>query len=75
MASYYLIRNLPRHIVVEYYKLKSFASKTQRTSSSIGFTYKAIYHDVIPIFAKVKGQFLNMKEKYKAETAVTPNST
>ena len=45
MASYYLIRKLPRHIAVEYYKLKSLSSKIQRTSSSIGFIYKAIFHE------------------------------
>ena len=67
MASYYLIRKLPRHMAVEYYKLKSLSSKIQRTSSSIGFIYKAIFHEVIPTFAKVKGQFVNVKDKYKAE--------
>ena len=70
MASYYLIRKLPRHIVGEYYKLRSLSSKIQRTSSSIGFIYKAIYHEVTPTFAKVKGQFVNMKDKYKAEKSI-----
>ena len=70
MASYYLIRKLSRYIVVEYCKLKSLSSKIQRMSSSIGFIYKAIYHEVIPTFAKVKGQFVNMKDKYKAENSI-----
>ena len=67
---HYLIRKLPRDIVVEYCKLKSLSSKIQRTSSSVGFIYKAIYHEVIPTFAKVKGQFVNMKDKYKAEKSI-----
>ena len=53
MASYYLIRKLPRHIAVEYHKLKSLSSKIQRTSSSIGFIYKTIFHEVRPTFARV----------------------
>ena len=52
MALYYLIRKLTRHIVGEYYKLKSLSSKIQRTSSSIGFIYKAIYHEVTPAFCQ-----------------------
>ena len=39
-------------------------------SSSIGFIYKAIYHGVTPTFAKVKGQFVNMKDKYKVEKSI-----
>ena len=70
MVSYYLIRKLPRHITVEYYKLKSLSSKIQRTSSSIGSIYKAIYHEVIPTFTKVKGHFVNMKDKYKAGKSI-----
>ena len=70
MVSYYLIRKLPRHITVEYYKLKSLSSKIQRTSSSIGFIYKAINHEIIPTFTKVKGHFVNMKDKYKAEKSI-----
>ena len=70
MASYYLIRKLPRHIAVEYYKSKSLSSKIQRTSSSIGFICKVLFQEVIPTFAKVKGQFVNKKEKYKAEKSI-----
>ena len=36
----------------------------------IGFIYKAIFHEVIPTFAKIKGQFFNMKDKYKAEKSI-----
>ena len=37
---------------------------------SIGFIYKAIFHEVIPTFAKVKGQFINKKDKYKARKSI-----
>ena len=57
-------------ITIKYYKLKSLSSKIQRTSSSIGFIQKPIFHEVIPTFAKVKGQFINMKDKYKAEKSI-----
>ena len=70
MASYYLIRKLPRHIAVEYYKLKSSSSKIRRTSSSIGFIYKAIFYEIIPTFAKVKGKFVNKEDKSKAEKSI-----
>ena len=70
MASYYLIRKLPRHITIEYYKLKWLSSKIQRTSSSVGFIHKAIYHEIIPTFAKVNGQFVYIKDKYKAEKII-----
>ena len=70
MASYHLTKKLPRHIAVEYYKLKSLWNKIERTSSSIGFIYKAIFHEVIPTVVKVNGQFVNMKDKYKAENSI-----
>ena len=70
MVLYYLIKKLPTHIAVEYDKLKSLSSKIQRTSSSIGSIYKAIYHDVIPAFAKFIGQFVNMKDKYKTKKSL-----
>ena len=37
---------------------------------SIGFIYKAIFHEVIPTFVKIKGQFFNMKDNYKAEKSI-----
>ena len=70
MESYYLIRKLPRDIAVEYYKLKSLSSKIQRTSSSIRFICKAIFQELRSTFAKVKGQFINKKDKYKAEKSI-----
>ena len=70
MESYYLIRKLPRDIAVEYFKLKSLSSKIQRTSSSIRFICKAIFQELISTFAKVKGQFINKKDKYKAEKSI-----
>ena len=70
MTLYYLIGKFSRHIAAEYYKLKSLSSKTQRTSPSKGFIYKAIFHEVIPTFAKVKGQFVNNKEKYTVRKSI-----
>ena len=37
MANFDFINLLPRHVAVNYLKLKSYTSKIQRTASSIGF--------------------------------------
>ena len=60
------MNTLPRHIATDYYKLKSLSSKIQKTASSIGFIQHALFHKVTPTFAKVRGQFLNYKDRYNA---------
>ena len=36
----------------------------------MGFIYKAINHEVIPTFTKIKGQFVNMNDKCKVEISI-----
>ena len=59
--------HLPRHIAVHYWKLKSITAKIYEATSSIGFIKKRIYHEVISTFAKVNGQFINKRDKWKCE--------
>ena len=43
MANFDSINLLPRHVAVNYLKLKSDTSKVQKTASSIGFICKSIF--------------------------------
>ena len=47
--------------------MKKILSKLHKSSSSTAFTRKALYKNVMPTFAKVKGQFLNGNVKLNAE--------
>ena len=38
---------------------------------SIAFIEKALYYEVTPTFAKVKGQFINLKDQRSAEKKVS----
>ena len=67
MANTNLFNLLPRHIAADYSKLKSITSKLQRTASSIAFIKKALHHNLAPTFAKAQGQFVNNKDKTRAE--------
>ena len=67
MENFHFINLLPRHVAVNYLKLKSYTRKIQRTSSSIGFTRKSVHNNIVPTFAKVKGQFIDSKDQIKAE--------
>ena len=70
MANFDFINLLPRHVAVNYLKLKSYTSKIQRTASSIGFIRKSLHISIVPTFAKVKGQFIESKDQIKAEEGV-----
>ena len=50
--------------------LKSVTSKIKRTTMSIAFIEKALYYEVTPTFAKVKGQFINLKDQRSTEKKV-----
>ena len=39
----------------------------KKTAGSIGFIRKALCHEMTPKFAQVQGNFINKKNKYKAE--------
>ena len=66
MTDISFIKLLPRQIAKHYTKLKSVTSKIQRTKSSIAFIQKTLYYKVTLTFAKVKGQFINLKDQRSA---------
>ena len=71
LADISFIKLLPRQIAKHYIRLKSVTSKIQRTIKSIAFIQKALCYEVIPTFAKVKGQFINLKDQRSAEKKVS----
>ena len=66
MANLSIINILPNRVVDIYIKLKSITSKLLNTSASIAFIKKALFVDVIPKFAMVKGQFINETDSLTA---------
>ena len=59
MANLLLINFLRKRVAVISIKLQNTIEKLHNTASSITFTKKALFVNVIAVFAKVKGQFLN----------------
>ena len=70
MANLFTNKKLPKRIAVIYKDLGNVTSKLHRTAGSIGFIKKALYHEVIPKFARVNGNFINKNEQYKSERSV-----
>ena len=66
----FLLDILPRRYTTLFNKLKSLTSKLQRTASSIAFNKQSLFHGVIPTFAKVKGQFLNERDRWKSSEII-----
>ena len=61
------INKLPRQIADKFTELRLLTSKLQKKAASIGFINKCIRNDIIPTFAKLKGQFIKDDDKFKAE--------
>ena len=70
MANFAFINLLPRHVAVNYVKLKSYTSKIQRTAWSIGFMSKSLHNSIMPTLQKLKGQFVESKDQIPAEEGV-----
>ena len=66
MANLSIINILPNRVADIYIKSKSITSKLHNTSASIAFIKKALFVDVIPKFAMVKGQFINETDSLTA---------
>ena len=58
-----LLDILPRWYTTLINKLKSLTWKLQRTASTISFIKQSLLHRVMPMFAKMKGQFLNERDR------------
>ena len=69
MANFSIIKYLPKHIALKKKDLSNVASRIQKKkpAGSIGFIKKALCHEITPKYAQVQGNFINRKNKYKAE--------
>ena len=65
-----LLDILPRQYTTLFNKLKSLTSKLRKTVSSISFIEQSLFHGVIPTFAKVKGQFLYERDRWKSSKVI-----
>ena len=61
---------LPRRYTTLFNKLKLLTSKLKRTASSIVSIEQSLFHGVIPTFVKVKGQFLNERDRWKSREVI-----
>ena len=50
--------------------MKNITSKLHRAAGSIGFIKKAIHHEATAKFAQVKGNFINVNDRYKSEKCI-----
>lgn len=53
MASCDLTKLPPRHAAVNYFELRSYANKIQRTASDIGLMHKSLHRNILLTFGKV----------------------
>ena len=67
MANLSNIITIPKRIADIYNKLYKETSKLHKTSASIGFIKKALYHQVCPKFAQIKAQYINKEDQEQAE--------
>ena len=71
MANSSIIKRLPKwYCRTIQRKLKNITSKLHRTAGSIGFLKKALHHEVTAKFAQVKGNFINVDDRYKSEKCI-----
>ena len=71
MANSSIIKRLPKwYCRTIQRKLKNITSKLHRTAGSIGFLKKALHHEVTAKFAQVKGNFINVNDRYKLEKCI-----
>ena len=60
IANLSILKRLPKRITKLYKELKNMASKVHRTAGSISFKKTVLHHEVIPKFAQVKINFINV---------------
>ena len=70
MANLSKPKFFPRRVAVDFNNLIRVTSKVQKRAASIGFVKKALYREVAPKFALVKGQFKTEKDNWKCEQKV-----
>ena len=70
MANFFTNKKLPKRIAVIYKDLRNVTSKLHRTAESISFIKRALYHEIIPKFARVNANFINKQDQYKSERSI-----
>ena len=70
MANLSIVKLLPKRVAELYKELKNITSKLHRTSGSIGFIKNALHNEVTPKFARVKGNFININDRFKSEKSI-----
>ena len=70
MANLSIVKLLPKRGAELYKELKNITSILHRTSGSIGFIKKALHNEVTPKFAQVKGNFININDRFKSEKSI-----
>ena len=70
MVNLSIVKLLPKRVAELYKELKNITLKLHRTSGSIGFIKKALHHEVTPTFAQVKGNFININDRFKSEKSI-----
>ena len=73
MANLLVYNILYKRVAINYNKLRKVISKLHKTSSSIAFIKEALYNNITPTFAKIKGQFLNNKTVKDSEQTLMKN--
>ena len=68
MANFTFNKIIPTRVAKILCQLRKIISKQQRTAADIGFVKKAIYLQVTPTFAKVRGNFKNGSDEWKTGT-------
>ena len=66
MENLLLLNILLKHVAVTSTKLQNTVKKLRSTVSSIALIKKALFVHVLPVFEKVKGQFLNEENRAKS---------
>ena len=66
MVNLLLINIQPKYVAIISIKLQNTIKKLNNTASSMAFIKKALFVNVISVFAKVKGQFLNEENRTKS---------
>ena len=54
---------IPRRVTVDFNNLIRVTSKVRKRAASTGFVKRALYQEVTPKFALVKGQFKTERDK------------
>ena len=63
MANLFIINVLYGRVATDYIKLKKIIAKLHKSSSSVAFVKKVLFNNLVSMFAKGRGQFVNGKIK------------